>query len=40
MLSFCTCVGQMSYMKLHAGESAQESDSLEENDEDSEDGKY
>ena len=28
----------MSYMKLHAAESTQESDSLEDDDEDSEDG--
>jgi len=33
------CVGQMSYMKLHAKESAQETDSLEDN-EDSEDGVF
>ena len=35
---YCVCVGQMSYMKLHAAESPQDADSLEEDDEDSEDG--
>ena len=38
MLSCCTLVGQLSYMKLHAAESTQESDSLED-DENSEGGK-
>lgn len=32
-------IGQMSYMKLHAAESSQGADSLEDDDENSEDGK-